>query len=284
MMKPLLVFGLDGCDPTTMRRYVKRAPEGLFARVVNEGVFTGLQSTWPYFTAPSWLTFATGLSPSWHGIYHWRGRYDAEQGTRPLISSQHLARATFWTWVQELGGRVSVSNFPMEYPAPAVSGRYICGTLAPEDAKNTTWPDMLALRLRKELPNFLFEMDKGLSYVDRPEELRAHIDEVGDNHYAALDRYCTGDFDFLCHVVTVTDRIQHFFWHHHDPNHPLAPDSSDEDPVLETYARAEKELMALWATGKFRNLVVLSDHGMGASFEAFHTDVWLVENLSRIHI
>jgi predicted AlkP superfamily phosphohydrolase/phosphomutase len=277
-MKPLLVFGLDGCSPTTMRDYVAANSAGLFAGIANQGLMTTLFSTWPYFTAPAWTTFATGLGPSWHGMYHWRGRYDTDLGLRPLISSEHLARATFWAWVQDNGGRVAVSNFPMEYPAPAISGRYICGTLAAEDADNTTWPHAVAARLRVELPEFRFEMDKGLSYMDRPVELREHIDEVGDNHYAAMRRYCSGRFDLFCHVVTVTDRMQHFFWNHHDPSHPLAQSVFDTDPVFDTYARAEAELAELWGSGDYANLLVLSDHGMGASNEAFHTDTWLVEN------
>jgi len=113
-MKPLLVLWLDGCSPDTMRQYVELAPAGIFARIVREGIQSALYSTWPYFTAPAWTTFATGLDPSWHGIFHWCGRYDQQLGKRPLLSSQHLARATIWAWVQDNGGRVSVSNFPME--------------------------------------------------------------------------------------------------------------------------------------------------------------------------
>lgn len=277
-MKPLLIFGLDGSSPLIMRRYIAEFPDGLFARIASQGIMTTLMSTWPYFTAPAWTSFATGLPPSWHGVYHWCGRYDAQLGRRPLISSQHLSRATFWSWVQENGGRVSVSNFPMEYPAPAVVGRYLCGTLAPEDAANTTWPAGMANKLRQALPNFRFEMDKGLSHVDQPDELRDHIDEVGDNQYAAMRHFCSGEFDLFCHVVTVTDRMQHFFWHRHEHDHPLAPAKRGQDPVLATYARAEQELTQLWESGAYQNLIIVSDHGMGASYEAFHADTWLVEN------
>lgn len=279
-MKPLLVFGLDGCSPATMTQYVETHADGLFAHVAKNGHFAHLRSTWPYFTAPAWTTFATGLHPSWHGVFHWRSRYDRNLQRRPLISSEHLAQATFWAWVQENGGRVAVSNFPMEYPAPAVAGRYICGTLAPENASNTTWPDGLAARIKSELPGFRFEMDKGLSYQDRPQELREHILEVGENHYAAMSKFIDpASADFFLHVVTITDRMQHFFWHRHDPSHPLAePHANEADPVIETYVRAERELETLWASGRFKNLVILSDHGMGTSFEAFHTDTWLVSN------
>lgn len=278
-MNPLLVFGLDGASLSMLRGYVKRRPGGIFDKLLLEGASRTLISTLPYFTAPAWTTIATGLSPARHGVFHWLGRYDPNLRRRPLLSSSHLQNATFWHYIQSQGARVSVSNFPMEYPAPAVHGRYICGTLAPEDAEETTWPRGLSTRIKISQPAFRFEINKGLTYIDHRNDLKAHILEVGENHFRAMfDFSAPENADLVFHVVTVTDRMQHFFWDAHDPQHPLHDLPSTrgfEEAILETYALAEKHLQRLFDMGRWSNLLLVSDHGMGPSWTAFHADEWL---------
>jgi predicted AlkP superfamily phosphohydrolase/phosphomutase len=281
-MKKLLVFGLDGVPLGVLEAYARAHPDGLFAAWLQRGHVRTLLATLPCFTAPSWTTFMTGLDPGHHGLYHWRGRHSMESGRRPLLSSEHLAEASFWWYCQQHGRRVSVSNFPMEYPAPPTDGRYICGTLAPESAPNVTWPPRLIDELRAAIPGYRFEMDKGLSYVDRPAELRAHILEVGQGHALALKQFADArTVDLLVHVVTVTDRMEHFFWHCFDaghPDHASSPRDLVGNPIFEACALAEDALRDMWEQGGWDNVVVLSDHGMGPSFTSFHTDAWLVEN------
>jgi len=223
----------------------------------------------------------TGLGPGQHGLYHWRGRYDHAIRDRPLLCSRHLDEATFWWYCQQNGARVSISNFPMQYPAPPTDGRYICGTLAPEGASDVTWPPTLIQKIREVLPGYRFEIDKGLSYLDRPLELRDHILQVGQRQARALELFCVRDpVELLVHVVTITDRMQHFFWHCFDLEHPeygSSPRTLVGNPIFEAYALAEASLQLLWEQSTWENIVVLSDHGMGASRVSFHTDVWLAE-------
>jgi len=278
-MKKLLVWGLDGVSIDILQKYIKARPNGIFSRIYEEGHTRDLISTIPFFTAPAWTTFMTGLDPGIHGVYHWRGRYNIDKKKRPLISSLHLQNASFWWYYQQFGGSVSISNFPMEYPAPPTFGKYICGTLAPESAGSVTWPPILMEHIRREFPDYLFEMDKGISYLDRLPELWKHIKKVGENHFNAMMKFgATDKADLLVHIVTVTDRAEHFFWHLYDKTHP----KYDEDmlhtlgnPIFETLSMSENYLQRLWESGNWDNLIILSDHGMGKSTLAFHVDVWL---------
>lgn len=278
-MKKLLVYGLDGATFTVLNAYARANPGGLFSRLLAEGHTRVLTSTMPYFTAPAWSTFMTGLSPGHHGMYHWRGRFNRERGERPLISSRHVNEATFWSYCQQNGGRVSVSNYPMQYPAPPTDGRYICGTLAPEDAPSTTWPPELVKLLRADRPDYRFEMNKGLSYLDRPQELYEHIMEIGRGHVGAMEKFGAAEsVDLFVHVVTITDRMQHFFWHCFDERHPGfagAPRPVEGNQLFDAYALAEQALARLWGQGRWDNLMVVSDHGMGPSTVSFHADAWL---------
>jgi len=280
-MNSLLVFGLDGATFNVLLPYARSRPDGALSRLLQTGLVRVLRSTVPAFTAPAWTTFMTGLRPDQHGVYHWRGRFDRHRGTRPLRSSSHLESATLWSYCQSNGGRISVTNFPMQYPAPPTAGVYICGTLAPEGSKSTSWPRELTTDLLAAFPNYRYEMDKGLSYIDRPAELRDHIMAVGRDHSAALLRFgCVRDADLLVHVATMIDRMQHFFWHYHDPTslpHAPARVESLGNPVFDAYEEADRLLGTLLASRRWSNVMVLSDHGAGPSEIAFHTDVWLAQ-------
>ncbi|WP_369199231.1 alkaline phosphatase family protein [Streptomyces sp. PU-14G] len=268
-MKKLLVVGLDGATFTVLDRYARRHREGALGRLYHSGTVRTLESTLPFFTGPAWTTFMTGLRPDQHGVYHWRGRHDPDRGSRPLVSTRHLDEASIWWHVQQHGGQVSVTNFPMAYPAPPTEGVFVCGTLSLEEAPGQTWPPHLAEQLKERIPDYRYEIEKGLSLVNRPAELREHILNVGARHLQAATEFGSlGVADLAIHVVTITDRMQHFFWE--DPESP-------GESVMEAYAFADRALADLLAAQEWDNVVVVSDHGAGLSRQVFHTDEWLVE-------
>ena len=275
------MLGLDGGTFSVLNRYVDVNPGGIFAEWVKQGFVRTLRSTKPYFTAPAWTTFMSGLNPGGHGVFHWRARYKQKWGSRPLISTQHLADCSFWSYLQHEGAQVSISNFPMEYPAPPTIGSYICGTLAPEDSAGTSWPMQLMSRVRQRFPNYRFEMDKGISYINRLSDLRNHILQVGRDHAGAFETLCNPQSaDFAFHTVTATDRMQHFFWHCVDQSHPQYDPEwmrNEQDPILEAYRIGEELAERLWSSGHFDNALIVSDHGAGPSFLSFFCDVWLAE-------
>jgi predicted AlkP superfamily phosphohydrolase/phosphomutase len=278
-MRRLLVFGLDGATLELLDDYVRERPGGAFERALADGHSRPLRSTMPFFTAPSWTTFMTGLDPGRHGMFHWRGRHDSATGGRPLLSSAHLEEASLWWWAQVNGARVSVSNFPMQYPAPITQGRYLCGTLAPESAPDASWPPALLGEVRALVPGYRFEMDKGISYLDRPTELRDHILDIGAGHARAFEEALgVADADLVVHVATVTDRMQHFFWHHIDPEHPEHANAPAAlgNPIAEAYALAERSLQTALDSGAFDAVLLISDHGAGRSTVAWWLDAWLI--------
>ena len=267
-MNKVFVLGIDGGTFTVLNEYIKRNPQGLYARWMQDGFVRTLNSTKPYFTAPAWTTFMTGLNPGEHGIYHWRARYKQHWECRPLLSTAHLANCSLWSYLQQEGARISISNFPMEYPAPPTAGRYICGTLAQEDAENTSWPKQLIGRVRESFPDYRFEMNKGISYLDRLDELRYHILTMGQEHAVAFDEFCDWQSaDFAFHTVTATDRMQHFFWQCLDESGTSSVaigEVKDANPIFESYRIGEALLEKVWSSGRFDSFLIVSDHGAGA--------------------
>lgn len=267
-MKSLLVVGLDGATFDVLDRYVEHHPNGALARLRRHGTVRTLNSTLPYFTGPAWTTFMTGLRPDQHGVYHWRARYDQAIGERPLVSTRHLDEASYWWYLQQHGGRACISNFPMIYPAPPTEGVVICGTLALEDASQQTWPPHLASKIKDHIPGYRFEIEMGLSNVDEPDRLATHILQVGAGHLAAAVNFGQLDSaDLAVHVVTITDRMQHFFW-----------DADEPSPqILAAYCFADHALQTLMRARHWDNVVVVSDHGAGPSQQVFYTDQWLLD-------
>ena len=280
-MNRTLVLGLDGGTFHVLDRYVEACPGGIFAKWMREGFVRTLQSTKPFFTAPAWTTFMTGLNPGHHGVFHWRARFKSQWGAeRSLVSTEHLADCSFWSYLQSYGAQVAISNFPMEYPAPPTKGAYLCGTLAPETASRTSWPPQLMDKVRRRFPDYRFEMDKGISYLNRLPELCDHILRLGREHATAFEELCNPyAADFAFHTVTVTDRMQHFFWHCFDPEHPqYDPGWSGENgghPIFEAYRIGEQFLARAWDSGQFNNAIIVSDHGAGLSSLSFYCDAWL---------
>ncbi len=280
-MPKLLIYGLDGISPDTLRTYANANKKGYFYNFFKRGIFGDLASTLPHFTAPAWLSFATGLNPGGHGVFHWRLPYDPVERKRPLLSTSHLTNATFWALAKNQGLKVRFSNFPMQYPAPPTFGKYICGTLATEDAVDATWPPHLMDEVRKKNPGFRFEMDKGVSYLNKPKELKNHVLEILRAHDEVfLDHLCGPENDLVFHVNTITDRVQHFFWNYHDLGHPLKPLSLGYigNPVEEVLSSAEARLAEAVSRQKPDDVLILSDHGMGPSYRTFHTDAWLAKH------
>jgi predicted AlkP superfamily phosphohydrolase/phosphomutase len=94
----------------------------------------------------------------------------------------------------------------------------------------------------------------------------------------ALDFLRSGDFDFLWLVFTGTDKVQHFFWRHMDPNHPNhEPELVEEfgDAILDLWRKQDAILGEMLAEIPEDALVlVLSDHGFDAIYRQVNMANW----------
>lgn len=86
----------------------------------------------------------------------------------------------------------------------------------------------------------------------------------------------------LLHVVfRATDRVQHWFWKHMDPQHPLRipGDEKYADVILETYQRIDEMLgQFIGRLGDEVTLVVVSDHGaIPMSNKVIYLNTWLAQ-------
>ena len=69
----LLIIGLDGLEPSLVRRWIASSKLPTIARLRKDRPDGGrLRSTLPYATFPAWSTFLTGVNPGEHGVFDFR--------------------------------------------------------------------------------------------------------------------------------------------------------------------------------------------------------------------
>lgn len=93
-----------------------------------------------------------------------------------------------------------------------------------------------------------------------------------------LDKY---PWDFFTVVFRATDRVQHWFWKHMDPQHPLRipGDEKHADVILETYQRMDEILgYFMERLGDAATFVVISDHGaIPMTNKVVRLNTWLAQ-------
>ncbi len=67
--KKLIILGIDGMDPTLVRKYIKEGKLPNIKRMTEQGGFIDLQTTDPPQSPVAWSAFITGLDLDGHGIY-----------------------------------------------------------------------------------------------------------------------------------------------------------------------------------------------------------------------
>ncbi len=67
--KKLIILGIDGMDPTLLRKYIKEGKVPNLAKMAEQGSFIDLQTTDPPQSPVAWSAFITGLDLDGHGIY-----------------------------------------------------------------------------------------------------------------------------------------------------------------------------------------------------------------------
>ena len=137
--KRVVVFGVDGMDPELLQERIDRGMLPNFAKLVANGTFQSLQTSWPPQSPVAWSNFITGSNPGQHGLYdfihadrHNYGVLNSMAISEPvdleislggykiplLGGDQSLTRAVpaFWEVMSDAGVPVYVHRMPANYP------------------------------------------------------------------------------------------------------------------------------------------------------------------------
>jgi hypothetical protein len=262
----LVVLGIDGLPPDTLRTAMEDGHAPNFRRLAREGALgvvnvraTGL----PPLSPRVWTSFATGQVPHAHGLTGFT--YRDTEGRELLYSSAQRKAPAIWNIATGLGRSIGVVNWWASAPAEVVDGFMISDLYADvamaararslgagleRDAKTVVYPPSLMRALRA-----VTAVDRKIGISPRrAEEVDGNVFELAQ---VGIEQY---PVEVLLVYTRGFDELAHMTWHTHE--RLPGEDPGGGDAVIDFLQRYD------WLLGRFLNgigpddhLMLLSDHG-----------------------
>jgi len=266
MDRKTVIIGLDGGTFDLIDPLIKKGLLPNLEALMRFGSKGKFLSTTPPMTAPSWVSIATGNNPGKTGIFDfWTPQKNTYQYR--LINYNDVKSPCLWNIASEFDKKTVIINYPVTYPLPENSrGTIISGMLTPSTDSDYTYPPSLKKDLLKM--NIDYKIDAGWS-LEETKNMDKFLNDIlyclDKRKKASLAIMDKKDWDLFTVVFTALDRIQHFFWHFQDENHPefdLENAYYQSDPVAKVYAEIDNTIgELLFRIDRFCSLFIVSDHG-----------------------
>ena len=257
----LLVIGLDGATFDLIKPWTAQEELPTLKMLMENGVHSDLISTIPPVSSPAWPSFMTGKNPGKHGIFDFVGRSDGY--SREIRNASDIKAKTFWKLLSEEGKMCIVVNVPVTYPPEEIKGCITTGMLTPPNACYVYPPEIY-----EELKKICYIPSVEGEEIRRktsPEQILDYLVGVASRRVEAVFYLMKKfDWDFCMIVFSGTDAIQHNLWQHH------------RKKILQYYKKVDtliKELIN--KAGSKTNIILISDHGFGPVYKAFHINYFL---------
>jgi predicted AlkP superfamily phosphohydrolase/phosphomutase len=265
----LLVIGLDGATFDLIEPWAASGDLPTFAQLLRAGASGRLRSV-PN-TSPGWASFATGLNPANHGIFHAFGWSNDQHHLRPMRGSDLRGR-TLWCIASDAGRQVVVVNVPFTYPAGPINGILLAGADAPAiSAPGFCYPPDFEVghyRIASRMAAMLKEHGPAAALADAfaVDERRTEV------FIKALSQV---DWDLAVIIYDLPDVAQHFFW-----RSMAAATGDGQRAICDSYRLIETQIEHLLAyMGQDTRLLILSDHGFGPLCATPQSLAeWLIQN------
>ena len=283
--RKLLLIGLDGATFDLLGPWMEEGHLPNLKRVVERGVSGDLASTVPPTTPPAWSSCVTGKNPGKHGIFDFR-ESPLLDFKRPLVAGTSVKATKLWNIVNKTGGKVGVMNVPITYPPEEVDGFMISGMMTPGQDADYTRPKELKDELTGAIGEYVVNVDIPKYDVELDEDAMAFLRDIRLSFEKRRDAMFylmeNKPWDFFMAVYILTDRVQHLFWKYIDPREPLADTERGRfirGEVISAY-RIMDDMFGELLDGRMpegTDLLVMSDHGFGATHDWFNVNTWLMD-------
>jgi predicted AlkP superfamily phosphohydrolase/phosphomutase len=275
----VVALGLDGATFTILRPWMEAGHLPNLARLAHEGVHGQLESVVPPYSAPAWVSLATGQGPGKHGVVDF-WRYDPSTDERHPVDASDVGTAAIWDILGEHGRLVGVVNVPLTYPPRPVNGVMVSGMMTPGENSPYSHPPELKTWLKEVAGDYAADP---YTSVDRTSAfLKRVLYWVERREAAHLRLLASRPFDFFINVVQALDPIQHHFWRVLDESHPRHDDheASRLRPLLLLCYQAVDEVVGhrLGMLDGRTTLFIVSDHGFGPVHRRFNVNRFLLEH------
>ena len=281
-LNKVFVIGLDGVPLDLLESWMEQGHLPRLKSLINKGVTGKLKSTVPHTSGPAWSSFMTGKNPGKTGVYDFLYR-DKDSYTFLPNNTHTRGGKALWDILSEEGLKVGVMNVPMTYPVGPVNGALISGFLTPYYAKDYYYPQDLLERLEAKIGQKYYIYPLETFNDSNPQAYFDASHKMLDMQTASISFLMAHvDWEFLMGVFFDTDRILHQVWHYLDPEHPMRKGDAAMDksgPVIEYFDHLDHCIGQLVdQAGPDTNIIVMSDHGMGAAHNMITLNTWLLNH------
>jgi predicted AlkP superfamily phosphohydrolase/phosphomutase len=275
--------GIDGATFRLMRPLMQQGYMPFMSEVEQRGALGTLTTIFPPVTAPAWSSFMTGKNPGKHGVYEFLHR---KRGTleQVPVNAGMLGSETLWELMSRHGKRMVVVSVPLSYPPLKVNGTLMSDFLAPQGARDLSYPPELLAEVESKFGEYLL-YHKQVYTKNNVANVLAELEEHTEYRRRTAEYLLERDpWDFAMVYFEGTDRLQHELWHIVDPAHPM----HDREEAAQFAERTRRYFRTL--DDDVRRLVelarrqdpettviLMSDHGFGAIHKFVNFNIWLLQ-------
>ncbi len=279
--KKALVLGFDAATFDIIKPMIKKGKLPNFKKLMDEGCYGDLESTFPPVTPPAWTSFMTGKNPAKHGVYnfYYHSSDPSKDEENYFVNSHSIKSNTIWEILSRKGKKNIVINIPVTYPLTNnINGVIISGLLTPNDVKDFIYPEELYDELAQKVGPYRADSHpttEWSSYTVK-ERVDYYMQIEKERTETALYLAKNNSWDFFMVMFGFTDKILHLVYHHLDLNYPESEELGQY--VYKTYEKADEILgRFMEITCSDTNLFVVSDHGFGHLEKGFISNRWLAD-------
>ncbi|MFB6166621.1 MAG: alkaline phosphatase family protein [Haloarculaceae archaeon] len=238
-----LLLGLDGACLPVLDRLRDRGAIPTIADLFSAGAVDGLTSQIPPWTPSAWPSLYTGVNPGKHGVY---GFLSFDGYDWSVVDRTDVDEYAIWELLDREGYDSVVVNVPVTHPPRTIDGAVVPGYVAPEDPECV--PDD-ALEIAGVADEYRVYPPKE-SRSSREAQVAAFEDLAASRGrvFTRLAAEYDPVFGFL--QFQTTDTVFH-----------ERPD--DWDAIERVYAAVDDAVADVLERCDPRNVIVVSDHGMG---------------------
>jgi len=277
LSKPkILVIGLDSVPSDLLfNKLGKDLPN--IKKMMDNGIFTTLESCHPPITVPAWMVMMSSKSPGKLGVYGFRHRKGYSYTDGWLTNSLTIKEPRVWDIMAKENKKVCLVGVPPTYPPIQVNGKLVSCFITPKGKKDFTFPTELSSEIQKLVGEYVFDVK---FRTDNRDEIIKSLYEMTEKRFDVIKHMLVKeDWDYFMFVEIGVDRLHHMFWKYYDKEHPrYEPNNKYEKVIPEYYKFVDEkigELLSIIDDNTY--VLVVSDHGTASMKGAFCINEWLIK-------
>ena len=272
----ILVIGLDSVPSDLLFKELGKDLPNI-KKMMDNGMFTTLESCHPPITVPAWMVMMSSKSPGKLGVYGFRHRKGFSYDEGWLTNSQTIKEPRVWDLLAKQNKKTCLVGVPPTYPPIEINGKLVSCFITPKDQTVFTFPPELSGEIQNLVGKYIFDVK---FRNDNRDEIIKDLYEMTEKRFKVIKHMMKKEeWDYFMFVEIGVDRLHHMFWKYYDKSHPrYVPNNKYEKVIPEYYKFIDEkigELLSIIDDDTY--VLVVSDHGTASMKGAFCINEWLIK-------